>query len=419
MLRLVLALSSLAVAIAALSQAPSEQMSSLRLEATPTWLKTATYATTDVLCGSPTKFIGEAVGVCYDDGSGSSSKLEYISDTGYAYRTFSGVTDCSGAGTLQSTTTFSSGICSVNYNSFSPELIVVTWEYAQPVFGGGGIQNEYSTTAACTAKTSGAIASSTSFPWTTNCELDTSTSTYTKTTISVDKMAETVGYTTASCATSTTSEVTYTSCVAPYALTSFGVTPAGGGDDDDVCFSGSETLLLETGSVIAMESVQVGDRVQVASASDGSLSFAEVIFLPHERNDKLTTFIEVQTTTASLKATPSHLIMAGSCGANDMSLTRVEDISVGDCMDSVSGEDVVIASEKSLGSGVYSVITSHADGIIVVNGFKASSFAVSHMVVNNYYQIHRAIYAHFPAVIKALAGFGQLLGSTGAFVISA
>jgi hypothetical protein len=168
-----------------------------------------------------------------------------------------------------------------------------------------------------------------------------------------------------------------------------------------------------------MDSVQVGDRVQVASASDGSLSFAEVIFLPHERNDKLSNFIEVQTATASLRATPSHLVMAGSCGTNDMVLTRVEDISVGDCMDSVSGEDVVIASEKSLGRGVYSVVTSHADGIIVLNGFKASSFAVSHVVVNNYYQIHRTIYAHFPAVIKVLAGLGQLLGSIGACVISA
>jgi len=419
MFRLVLALSSLAVAVAALSQTPSEQQSSLRLQATPTWLKFAYYAPSDLLCmSSPTSFYSEAVGVCRDislDGSLLSQKLEYVSDVGYAYRSFSGVSDCSGAGTLGATTTFTVGCDPITM----PSIQIVSWQYAQAVFAGGGVDTEYSTTADCTAKNSAAIASSTSYPWTTDCELDSGSSTYTKTTISADKWAITTGYTTASCATSSASEVTYTSCDSSYPLSSYSVAPAGGGDDDDVCFSGGETLLLETGSAIAIESVQVGDRVQVASASDGSLSFAEVIFLPHERNDKLTTFIEIQTAAASLKATPSHLVMSGSCGVNDMALTRVEDVSVGDCIDSVSGEDVVIASEKSFGRGVYSVVTSHTDGIIVVNGIKASSFAVSHVVVNNYYHLHRAIYAHFPTAVKVLSGLGQLLGSTGAFVISA
>jgi hypothetical protein len=327
------------------------------------------------------------------------------------------VSDCSGAGTLGQATTFTAGGC--GYDVYGGLNQIVSWQNAQAVFAGGGVDTTYSTTADCAAKNSAAIAASISYPWTTNCELDSASSTYTKSTYSAEKFAETTGYSTASCATSSASEVTYTSCDSSYPLVSYGVTPAGGGDDDDVCFSGGETLLLETGSAIAIESAQVGDRVQVASASDGSLSFAEVIFLPHERNDKLTTFIEIQTAAASLKATPSHLVMSGSCGVNDMALTRVEDVSVGDCVDSVSGEDVVIASEKSFGRGVYSVVTSHADGIIVVNGFKASSFAVSHVVVNSYYHLHRAIYAHFPTVVKVLSGLGQLLGSTGAFVISA
>ena len=54
-----------------------------------------------------------------------------------------------------------------------------------------------------------------------------------------------------------------------------------GDDEDAVCFAATESLLLDSGSKVAMDQVKLGDRVQVASAADDSLAFAEVIFLPH------------------------------------------------------------------------------------------------------------------------------------------
>ena len=165
--------------------------------------------------------------------------------------------------------------------------------------------------------------------------------------------------------------------------------------EDAVCFAATESLLLDSGSKVAMDQVKLGDRVQVASATDDSLAFAEVIFLPHGKNSQHATFIEIEAASgASLKVTPSHLVVAGACGGNKMQLTRAEDVSVGDCMDSTSGEDVVTALIRSQGQGLYSVITSHPDDILVVNGLKASSFAVSHFVGNSYYHIHRVLYAY-------------------------
>jgi len=168
-------------------------------------------------------------------------------------------------------------------------------------------------------------------------------------------------------------------------------------DEAAFCFAGTESVLLESGSVIQMEDVQLGDRIQVASTSDGSLSFAEVISLPHDKNTQSASFIELETSSgASLKVTPYHLVMSGTCGTSNMGLIFAQDVTIGDCMDTINGEVMVTAAMKSQGRGVYSIITSHIDGIIVVNGFKASSFAVSHAIGNHYYHIHRALYSYMP-----------------------
>lgn len=188
-------------------------------------------------------------------------------------------------------------------------------------------------------------------------------------------------------------------------------------DSDDVCFAGSETVLLESGLSIAMENVMVGDRIQVAS-TDGSLEFSEVIFVPHEKNSQRSVFVELETARSSLKVTPTHLVLAGECGSN-MALTRAEEVTVGSCLAGVSGEEAVTASSRTSADGVYSVITSHSDGIIVVNGFKASSFALNHAVGNTYYQIHRALYHVAPGIVGALSGLGSFLGSVVVSAVSA
>ena len=162
--------------------------------------------------------------------------------------------------------------------------------------------------------------------------------------------------------------------------------------DKDGCFAGTETLLLESGQAISIDQIQVGDRVQVSS-TDGTLSFADVVFIPHDKNLQPATFITIETEAgASVKTTPSHYIMSGACGANDIKLTRAVDVSVGDCVLTTLGENVVASTSKTFEKGLYTVVTAHPDGIVVVNGFIASSFSYNHMITNLYYHIHRALY---------------------------
>jgi hypothetical protein len=187
-------------------------------------------------------------------------------------------------------------------------------------------------------------------------------------------------------------------------------------DDDDVCFAGTEMLQLENGNLKAIQDAVIGDRVQVVSLDD-KLSFAEIIALPHGKNTKEASFIELSTSGSSLKATPAHLVMAGSCD-EEMNLMRVEDVSIGDCLDTVDGPMKVISSCMTNENGVYTVITSHSDGMIVVNGFKASSFAINHTLVNTYYTLHRALYNIFPSVVPILTSFGNILAALGISVLS-
>ena len=190
-------------------------------------------------------------------------------------------------------------------------------------------------------------------------------------------------------------------------------------DEDDVCFSGSETLLLDNGQEITMDNVSIGDRVQVAN-NDGTFEFADVIALPHGKNQIETSFVELSTSTSSLKATPAHLIMAGSCdSSNSMTLVRTEDVNIGDCLASTDGPVEVVSSSMTKSNGIYTVVTSNTDGIIVVNGFKASSFAINHAIVNTYYNIHRNVYAFAPSLVKNLGEIGDYLAAIGSSIISA
>jgi hypothetical protein len=176
------------------------------------------------------------------------------------------------------------------------------------------------------------------------------------------------------------------------------------GDDDDdgdnACFAGSETVLLESGVTKGIADVSVGDAVQVVSV-DGSLKFSEVVFLPHGANTHLATFTELKTASGnSLRATPSHLVLAGACGADAFQLTAIQDIAEGSCVQTAGGEDEVTGSERVLDRGIYTMVTKEPSGLVVVNGVRASSFAHNHWLVNNYYNIHRNLYEVAPLLLQ-------------------
>ena len=162
------------------------------------------------------------------------------------------------------------------------------------------------------------------------------------------------------------------------------------------CFAGSETLSLESGEVRAISDVRVGDRVLAADAA-GQNSYSDVVFVPHRANSDDALFTHITTASGrDIKMTPSHIILAGPCHSSaTLPLTYASSVSVGDCVMTVSGVDMVSTVETVRGKGLYTVVTK--EEYVVVNGIIASPFAANHMLANFYYNFHRFAYSSFPS----------------------
>ena len=164
------------------------------------------------------------------------------------------------------------------------------------------------------------------------------------------------------------------------------------------CFAGSETLSLESGEVRAISDVRVGDRVLAADAG-GRTSYSDVVFVPHRANSDDALFTHITTASGrDIKMTPSHIILAGPCHSSaSLPLTYASSVSVGDCVMTVSGEDMVSTVETVQGKGLYTVVTK--EEYVVVNGIIASPFAANHMLANLFYNIHRFVYSSAPSFL--------------------
>ena len=168
---------------------------------------------------------------------------------------------------------------------------------------------------------------------------------------------------------------------------------------EKACFARSETLSLESGEVRAISDIRVGDRVLSADAA-GRTSYSDVVFVPHRANSDGALFTHITTASGrDIKMTPSHIILAGPCHSfASLPLTYASSVSVGDCVMTVSGEDMVSTVETVEGKGLYTVVTK--EEYVVVNGIIASPFAVNHMLANLYYNIHRFVYTTAPSILN-------------------
>ena len=135
----------------------------------------------------------------------------------------------------------------------------------------------------------------------------------------------------------------------------------------------------------------------------GRTSYSDVVYVPHRANSDDALFTHITTASGrDIKMTPSHIILAGPCHSSaSLPLTRASSVSVGDCVMTVSGEDMVSTVETVQGKGLYTVVTK--EEYVVVNGIVASPFAVNHMLANLYYNIHRFVYTAAPSVINNAA----------------
>ena len=175
------------------------------------------------------------------------------------------------------------------------------------------------------------------------------------------------------------------------------------------CFSGSETVTLESGNLKFISDVVVGDRV-LAANSDGETVFSDVVFVPHGSNKESATFTHIITEDGSdVKMTHNHILPAGVCG-NVLALVYASKVTVGDCIQTVSGQEMVSKIDLVRGEGIYTIVTK--EEYIVVNGIIASPFAVNHMMANLYYNMHRIIYSISPLLLtsKVLHSLNEGMG---------
>jgi len=204
-----------------------------------------------------------------------------------------------------------------------------------------------------------------------------------------------------------------------------------------VCFSGDDSVSLESGATKQLRHLEVGDRVLAASpkprglwaywgAASASasalvgyeLGYSDVVYLPHALNRAPSDFVEVRTLGGKrLRATPDHLLLF--CDGElkpaklllETSAQRDTREGIGAtggggegpgptgrafCLETVDGAELVTSARLIEGSeaGVYTLVVQGRE-LVAVGGILASPFAHRHAIPHAYYQVHRAIYAAF------------------------
>jgi hypothetical protein len=179
------------------------------------------------------------------------------------------------------------------------------------------------------------------------------------------------------------------------------------------CFSGEDTVQIASGSSKLFSELSVGDKVLTAN-SVGELSFADVVFLPHAKNDDVANFVQLSTKSGkSIKATQMHLLQV--CSGK---LDYAKNLKLGDCLRTVDGDDQISSVSNMDAKGLYTAVTTNE--FLVVNGVIASPFAVAHVPTHAFYNIHRALYVVAPGLLqqKSLVSANALLGTSAAFAYS-
>ena len=196
-------------------------------------------------------------------------------------------------------------------------------------------------------------------------------------------------------ASSATTDTPSNSPVAPPLLAPSSASASGAAAAATVssCFAGSELLTLENGATKAMADVAVGDRVLTVNAK-GQQVFSDVVYLPHGKNDERAIFVTIATEAGrDLKLTTNHFLPAGKCdAAAALPVITADRVSVGDCVQTMSGREKVVSVDTVEGHGIYTAIAT--EELLVVNGIVATPFGgINPTLVNIYYNLHRLVYS--------------------------
>ena len=205
-----------------------------------------------------------------------------------------------------------------------------------------------------------------------------------------------LGYPSAAAATPTVTSTTPTgSPVAPPPPVLYTVpgTATTNGAQAGACFAADEHVTLEDGATKAISAVAVGDRILTVNAQ-GKQVYSDVVVVPHGRNAVRATFVMITTEAGrDLKLTTNHVLPAGACVCTALSLPVVaaSAVTVGDCVQTVSGRERVLSVTQVEGEGIYTAIAM--EELLVVNGIVATPYGgVNPALANVYYNLHRLVY---------------------------
>jgi hypothetical protein len=140
-------------------------------------------------------------------------------------------------------------------------------------------------------------------------------------------------------------------------------TPSATSSGDSKCFPGDATVELESGAVIPMHELAVGDSVKV-----GAGGYSRVFLFTHKLSDVPNTYVVLRTASgASLSLTKGHYIYANSV------LVAASSVRVGDVLRLGDGSvsPVTMVGARA-GAGLFNPQTLHGD--VVVDGVVSSTY---------------------------------------------
>uniref|UniRef100_H2ZHI5 Hedgehog protein n=1 Tax=Ciona savignyi TaxID=51511 RepID=H2ZHI5_CIOSA len=181
------------------------------------------------------------------------------------------------------------------------------------------------------------------------------------------------------------------------------------------CFDGTGTAMNESGALISMNNLQIGDKVLAVDRWSGLPVFSEVILFMDKQPTIETEYVEIRTHQQTIRLTSNHLIfVTKSNNSNTFSTKRravyASDIIVGDFVYltlPISGRFEITPSRVEMvatvtRSGVYAPLTAH--GTIVVDATVASCYGF----INSETLAHAALYPvrAFPSLRTAKRSSG-------------
>lgn len=154
------------------------------------------------------------------------------------------------------------------------------------------------------------------------------------------------------------------------------------------CFPGGALVSLENGSRMAMQDLQLGERVLASLHDDGSgqLIFSEVIGFLDRQTSARALFYTIETESgAALSLTAAHLVFVaeGNCSGlvprGQLRTVFASEVQLGQCVVSAQGLGQegrlsrVVRVQLSEDIGVFAPLTLH--GTVVVNDIVSSCYA--------------------------------------------